>query len=205
MFAYTFPAGSYREETFGQITCYLGKFRGSCTYRFVESSTRSGVLVVPSKEPTRGRAVRVKGHLVLAQDREEGFFICSHDRIVRSLEDAWLDKPSILADVDKLLNFLGSVVGKAPIFDLPFLNRLVHSFASLFKGRGPVRDVQVLSMNLFDFQGFEGGIDLTQNLFLGVASWLRGHDLCINNEFSPFIGDSDSRLRGGRRVRRVHA
>lgn len=50
-------------------------------------------------------------NVVLAEERDKLLFTASHNGVVVALVDAGFDITLLLANVDELLHFLGSVVG----------------------------------------------------------------------------------------------
>lgn len=174
-------------------------------YRGVEPATSPDVPVVAREEARGGWAVCTERHAVPAQDREEDLLPSSDEGVVLPLVDGGPDESTLVANVDDLLHLLSGVVRQAPVLDLALRVGLVHGLAGLLERSRPVRQMEVLDVDLFDLERGEGDVNLLEDLGLGVAARLHGHDLGVDGEPLSCADGTDPGLRGVGRLRRVHA
>lgn len=130
---------------------------------------------------------------MLSQQRKQFLLSCPDNGVVLSLINSRLYKASLLANLEELLNFRSRVVGQSKTLKLALSVGLVNGLCSLLKRHCTIGLVQVLNVDLGNFQSLQRAIDALSNLVLCVSS-LTGGNLCANYKSISDIDRTESRL-----------
>lgn len=138
--------------------------------------------MVASKESSSSWTISIEDDIMSSQNRKEFLFGRPNNRIILSLIYAGLDEVVFFTNLDDSLDLLSGMFADTPVLDLSFFMSVVHGFTSFFKVSRPVRLMQILNIDLLDFQGTKGIINVFENVLLGVGPFVKRVDLCVNDE-----------------------